>query len=107
MPHMLERLFIYYPTREITTDPGAVGLDYQDVFFDTEDKVRLHGWFVPGKGASCTILICHGKAGNIGHRVEWIEMLHSLGVHVFIFDYRGYGKSEGKPYEEGLYRDDG
>jgi fermentation-respiration switch protein FrsA (DUF1100 family) len=105
IPHMLERLFIYYPAPDVQTDPGSVGLGYQDIFFITEDKVRLHGWFIPCNDAARTLMIFHGNAGNIGDRVEWIEMLHSLNVHLFIFDYRGYGKSEGKPFEEGLYRD--
>jgi fermentation-respiration switch protein FrsA (DUF1100 family) len=69
------------------------------------DKVKLHGWFIPNEGARRTILILHGNGGNIEHRLSWISWLHNLGVHVFIFDYRGYGKSEGKPFEAGLYRD--
>ena len=47
----------------------------------------------------------HGNGGNIGDRVPWLKLLNDLGVHVLIFDYRGYGKSEGKPFEQGLYRD--
>jgi fermentation-respiration switch protein FrsA (DUF1100 family) len=104
-PHSLERLFIYFPTRQIREDPGKLGLNYRDVSLVTEDKLKLHGWFVPSEGARGTLLIFHGNAGNIGDRLEWIEMLHQLDVNVFIIDYRGYGKSEGKPFEEGLYRD--
>lgn len=104
-PHRLERLLIYYPTRQVTDNPGSIGLGYQDIYPVTEDGVRLHGWFVPCEGASCTLLIFHGNAGNIGDRLFWIELLHALNVHVLIIDYRGYGKSEGSPFEEGLYRD--
>jgi fermentation-respiration switch protein FrsA (DUF1100 family) len=71
----------------------------------TEDNVQLHGWFVPCDGARRTILIFHGNAGNIGDRLYYIEVMHRLDVHVFLIDYRGYGNSEGKPSEEGLYRD--
>jgi uncharacterized protein len=105
MPHALERLFVYYPSRQLSADPGNVGLDFQDIAVVAEDNVKLHGWFVRSEGASRTIMIFHGNGGNIGDRVSWVRLLHDLGVHVFIFDYRGYGKSEGKPFEEGLYRD--
>jgi hypothetical protein len=104
-PYRLERLFIYFPTRQIGENPEIVGLPYQDVYPVTNDHVRLHGWFIPYEGAGSTLLIFHGNAGNIGDRLSWIELLHQLGVHIFIIDYRGYGKSEGEPFEEGLYRD--
>jgi fermentation-respiration switch protein FrsA (DUF1100 family) len=104
-PHKLEQLFVYYPTRQIRANPGLVGLDYQDIYLITDDQVKIHGWFIPCEGASRIFLIFHGNGGNIGDRVPWIEMLHTLGVHILIIDYRGYGRSEGKPFEEGLYRD--
>ncbi len=105
VPHKLEQMFLYYPTRTIGETPAVIGLNYQDVFLVTDDRVKIHGWFVPCEGAAGTLLIFHGNAGNIGDRVPWIEMLHKLGVNVFIIDYRGYGKSEGEPFEEGLYQD--
>ncbi|MFC1902025.1 alpha/beta hydrolase [Chloroflexota bacterium] len=71
----------------------------------TEDKVKLSGWFIPIEGASGVVLFCHGNAGNISHRLESIEIFHRLGLNVFIFDYRGYGRSEGKPSEIGTHRD--
>jgi fermentation-respiration switch protein FrsA (DUF1100 family) len=104
-PHKLERLFVYFPTRQIQANPSLVGLNYEDIYIVTDDQVRIHGWFIPCEGASGTILIFHGNGGNIGDRVAWIEMLHTLGKHIFIIDYRGYGRSEGKPFEKGLYWD--
>ncbi len=104
-PQILERRFVYYPSREVVGDPSVIGLAYQDVFLTTTDGIRLHGWYVPHAEADTTLLIFHGNAGNIGHRLAWIEMLHRLRVGVWIFDYRGYGKSEGKPFEKGVYRD--
>jgi len=104
-PYKLERFFVYYPTRDLRYDPKAVGLEFQNVGLTTEDGVSLHGWFIPYKGAAGTVLVLHGNGGNIGDRVFWLKMLHDLGVNVFIIDYRGYGKSEGEPFEEGLYRD--
>jgi fermentation-respiration switch protein FrsA (DUF1100 family) len=98
-------MFVYYPTRELSGDPSRVGLSFRDVFVTSEDGVKLHGWFVPCPGADITLLILHGNAGNIGHRLPWLEILHELGVNIWIIDYRGYGRSEGKPFEKGLYRD--
>ncbi|MFH1573321.1 MAG: alpha/beta hydrolase [Acidobacteriota bacterium] len=102
---LVERLLVYYPTRAITGTPAEIGLDYREIHLTAEDGVRLHGWFVPHTGARSTILLFHGNAGNIGHRVPWIDLLHAAGMHVFIIDYRGYGLSEGSPDEAGLYRD--
>jgi uncharacterized protein len=104
-PHWLEHLFIYYPTKQLEETPRDCGLAYQDLAIVTEDRVKLHGWFVPCDEARSTLLIFHGNGGNIGHRVQWIEMLHRLNVNVMTIDYRGYGKSEGDPFEDGLYRD--
>lgn len=102
---MIEHHFIYFPLREIETDPSNLGLPFDEVYFVTQDGVRLHGWFVPGERAM-TWLWFHGNAGNIGHRVENLALLHQeLGVSIFLFDYRGYGRSEGKPSEKGIYLD--
>jgi uncharacterized protein len=102
---MIENLFIYFPVRELDADPSILGLPFDEVYFVTEDGVRLHGWFVPGKN-DITWLWCHGNAGNIGHRLDNLALLNQeLGVSVFLFDYRGYGRSEGKPSEKGSYLD--
>jgi len=102
----IERRNIYFPMKGNNINPQAIGLPYEDIHFETSDKKRLHGWFIPsatGKGP--TVLFCHGNGGNIGHRLEKILILHDLGLNVFIFDYRGYGTSAGSPSEAGLYRD--
>jgi len=104
-PHKLERFFLYFPTQHLRYDPNAVGLDFQDINPVTEDNVKLHGWFVPCEDSNKTVLILHGNGGNIGDRISYLKMFHDLGVNVLIIDYRGYGRSEGKPFEEGLYRD--
>ncbi len=103
--NLLDRYFIYFPHGEIVGTPGNAGLDYEDVFFSASDGTKLHGWLVPGE-SDATLIWFHGNAGNISHRVENILMLHrQLGVSVFIFDYRGYGRSEGSPSEKGIYLD--
>ena len=103
--HTLERMLVYYPTRDVLDDPARIGLAFQDVFITTGDGVRLHGWFIPFAGARQTVLILHGNAGNIGHRVPWLGMLYGLRVNLLIVDYRGYGRSGGRPFEKGLYED--
>ena len=101
----LERGLIYHPSRTIEGTPAAIGLAYEDVEVTTEDGVEIHGWLVPGPGNG-TLLYCHGNAGNISHRLSKIEAFHNrLGLSVLIFDYRGYGKSEGVPSEAGTYAD--
>jgi fermentation-respiration switch protein FrsA (DUF1100 family) len=96
---------IYFPLRPLDATPRALGLDYEDVRITTEDGVRLHGWFVPAPSARATVVHFHGNAGNISHRLEYIALFHRFGLNVFLVDYRGYGQSEGRPSEEGTYRD--
>ena len=80
-------------------------MDYEDVLLKTPDGIQIHGWFIPKSGASKTVLFFHGNAGNMSHREDSIRIFHNIGVNVFIFDYRGYGKSQGSPDEKGLYLD--
>jgi len=101
-----EDKLIFYPSAEIIHTPGQVGLEFQDLFFTTADGVRLHSWFIPHRDARITLVWFHGNAGNISHRVENIKLLHDkVKVNIFIFDYRGYGRSEGSVSEAGTYQD--
>lgn len=101
----LEQKSLYHPDKEIPQTPTNLGLAYEDINFKTDDGNLLHSWFVPSKGAKATVLYCHGNAGNIYHRLYKTKFFHEMGVNFFIFDYRGYGKSTGKPSEKGLYKD--
>lgn len=101
----VERNLIYYPEKSFETTPSDWQLSHEDVYFVTDDHLRLHGWFFPLGGNRRVVLFNHGNAGNISHRLENIRQLLDHGLSVFIFDYRGYGKSEGTPSEAGLYRD--
>ena len=106
--YYMQSSLIYYPNmpgRNLVATPENIGLNFQNVEFVTEDKVRLHGWFIPDKNAKRTVLFFHGNAGNISHRLESIEIFHRLELNVFIIDYRGYGQCEGKISEKGTYRD--
>jgi len=97
--------FVYFPTRAIVMTPADIGLPYETVRFQAADGVELSGWFVPAEGSRGVVLFCHGNAGNISHRLDTLEILHRLGFSTLIFDYRGYGQSEGKPTEQGTYLD--
>ncbi len=85
--------------------PSEHGLPARDVWFASEDGTKLHAWWVPRARARGTVLYCHGNNGNISTRVGALAHLSSLGLNVFAFDYRGYGRSHGSPSEEGLYQD--
>lgn len=100
-----EKRGIYFPIKEIDITPKDIGLEFDDVSFFSSDGTKLNGWYVPAKNSRTTVLFCHGNAGNIGHRIEIIDMFFKLGLDVFIFDYRGYGRSQGNPSEAGLYLD--
>ncbi|WP_018140050.1 alpha/beta hydrolase [Thioalkalivibrio sp. ALJ7] len=97
---------VYMPSSTISGTPERVGLDYEDVHLTAEDGVRLHGWFLPGPNDdSPALLFLHGNAGNIGHRLHSLQQFHELGMAVLIIDYRGYGRSAGRPDEQGTYAD--
>lgn len=103
---ILENQLIYYPARYPEGNWHPFGLNQQDVYFQAEDGTRLHGWYVPHPDPQAHVLFCHGNAGNITHRDFILESLRDLvGVAVFIFDYRGYGRSQGRPSEPGLLAD--
>ncbi len=93
------------PGRELTATPADIGLEFEDVRIPTSDDEMLHGWFIPAADAHFTVLIFHGNAGNISHRLDTIQIWHRLGVNTFIIDYRGYGQSTGSASERGTYRD--
>jgi len=96
---------VYHPSGELDATPSDAGLNFEDVFLTAEDGTKIHAWYVPRRGAETTLLFCHGNAGNISHRLPTLETFHHLGLNVLIFDYRGYGRSEGKPTEAGTYQD--
>lgn len=104
---IFEEKLVYFPSgySESFYRSSAVGLDPEDHFFATEDGTRLHAWLVRAKDPIATLLHFHGNAGNLAYRSEKIRRLRNGGFNVFIFDYRGYGRSEGSPHEDGVYQD--
>lgn len=96
---------VFYPSHILSQTPAVAQLAYEDIWFTSSDEIRLHGWWVPAEPVRFVILFCHGNAGNISHRIDNIFRLNQMGLSVFIFDYRGYGRSEGRASETGLYLD--
>ena len=96
---------LYHPAGPPLGDPRAYRIHYEDVSLTTCDGVQLHGWWMPRPDAIGALVFCHGNAGNIGGRLDSARAFQRMGLSVFLFDYRGYGKSQGSPDEEGTYRD--
>ena len=96
---------IYFPESELIGTPADMGLEYEEANFSARDGTSLHGWFVPAYESELVVLFCHGNAGNISQRMETIEVIHNLGLSIFIFDYHGFGQSRGTPSEQGTYHD--
>ncbi|MDY6913430.1 MAG: alpha/beta hydrolase [Planctomycetota bacterium] len=103
--YFYQKKLIYFPKRQLDGTPAEAHLDFDDVLFQTSDGVQLHGWFIPARPERAVVLFCHGNAGNISGRIESARLLNDMGLSVLLFDYRGYGRSEGKPSEKGTYLD--
>jgi fermentation-respiration switch protein FrsA (DUF1100 family) len=99
---------VYHPARELMVDPAVLGIPFEEIWLSVENQ-RLHAWFFPAPEQSSrrefALLHCHGNAGNIGDLLERAGLFHQAGLNLFLFDYRGYGKSAGKPSEAGTYAD--
>jgi fermentation-respiration switch protein FrsA (DUF1100 family) len=102
---IFEERFIFFPIKYPGGNYEQQLLKVQDCWFNAEDGVKLHGWYAGKKNSIATIVMSHGNGGNITHRIELVNNLHRAGFNVFLYDYRGYGRSEGSPSEDGLYKD--
>lgn len=92
---------IYYPSKQ----HFLVKLDYEDVFINTQDGIKINAWYIQPGQKDITVLFCHGNGGNLSFYEEILTLLKKNGYGVLAIDYRGYGKSEGNPDEKGLYTD--
>jgi fermentation-respiration switch protein FrsA (DUF1100 family) len=103
---MQDRL-IYLPQmgREIVATPAERGVAYDDFTISTDDGEKLSVWWVPAPSPRGAVLLLHGNAGNISQRIDYALMFRRLGYSTLLVDYRGYGRSTGKPSEDGTYRD--
>ena len=102
----LENRPIFRPSRYPDGDWDKINNGFEDVWFESADGTKLHGWYLPNPNARRHILYCHGNAGNLTWRADVVSQLHDkLNASVFLFDFRGYGRSEGHPNEQAVYKD--
>jgi fermentation-respiration switch protein FrsA (DUF1100 family) len=106
---LFEHRLTYVPTRAHEAHPQELGRAWEDLTLITSDHVRLHAWFFPADADSTrrglVFLVAHGNGGNLSHRLGLAAVLLRTGANVLLFDYRGYGRSDGVPGEQGTYRD--
>ena len=105
-----EERLIFFPSTKLEVTPTALGLRHDELTLVTADEQRLHAWFLPSpiepSSERYTVLVCHGNAGNISHRLDRTLLMHAnLATDVLLFDYRGFGNSTGSPTESGTYED--
>lgn len=102
----IDELLLFFPSKHPAGNWNPAGLKFEDVWFKADDSTQLHGWHCPCEKPRATILIAHGNAGHVASRAAWLKYLQStLRVSTFMFDYRGYGRSEGTPSVEGVIKD--
>lgn len=107
--HFMQPRLVFHPRAELEADPSDAGLPFENLTLTAEDGTPIHAWFIPGEGegggAGLAGVFCHGNAGNLSHRLDTMKILRGLGIDMLYFDYRGYGRSGGKPTEEGTAMD--
>lgn len=102
----LDELLLFFPSKYPDGDWRPAGLVVEDAWFKAQDGTRLHGWYGPCEKARAVVLFAHGNAGNVSHRAARMRHLQKeLRVAALVFDYRGYGRSEGIPTAEGILQD--
>jgi fermentation-respiration switch protein FrsA (DUF1100 family) len=103
--YLFQDRLLFMPSSEMIQTPESAGLNAEDFWAETKDGVRIHGWYFPNEETNRVIILSHGNAGNISYRIDIARTLLNSGAAVLMYDYRGYGKSGGRPSEQGLYRD--
>jgi fermentation-respiration switch protein FrsA (DUF1100 family) len=102
---VLDDLF-YHPDGKEYATPKEDGYAYEEIQFLSKDGTKLSGWFIPAKGKALgTIIHFHGNAQNMSAHYAFVSWLPANGFNLFVFDYRGYGRSEGKLSRKGVYED--
>ena len=102
---LMQSRLVYFPSKEIVCTPADIRLKFEDITMKTFDGFNLNAWFIPANSPTGTVLFCHGNGGNISYSLDVVETLNKFNLNVLLFDYRGYGKSEGSPTENGTYTD--
>jgi len=103
--YLLQASYIFYPEKELLASPVDINLKYEEVSLKPTRLETIMGWYIPHSNPRASLIFFHGNGGNISHRLEKIRIFNELGLNIFIFDYRGYGASSGKPGEMATYMD--
>ncbi len=101
----LEHTGVFFPGKYLNSTPSQAKMSYEDLYLTTADGVKINAWLIKSDPKASTIIFAHGNAGTMGDRVMRLRFLHDLGLNVLIFDYRGYGRSQGNSTEKGVYLD--
>jgi uncharacterized protein len=101
----IENFYVFFPQTSFDITPDDLHLNYRDVYFYSQDNEKLHGWLFQTKMSDPVVVISHGNACNISHMLDYANIFTRENLQVFLFDYRGYGKSKGTPSERGIYMD--
>lgn len=102
----LDELLLFFPAKYPSGDWSPKELKFQDVYFESNDGTKLHGWYCPAEKPRAVVLVAHGNAGHVASRAGWLKYLQTqLSVSVLMFDYRGYGRSQGTPTVDGAIQD--
>lgn len=102
----LDELLLFQPTRHPHGDWDPDGLEFSDAWIESKDGTQIHGWYCPAENPKAVVLYCHGNGGNLAGRAQTLQFLQQeMDVSVLIFDYRGYGRSDGKATVAGAIAD--
>ena len=102
----LDEQLLFFPTKYPSGNWKPTNLQFEDIYFTSQDGTKLHGWYCPSDKPRGVVLLAHGNAGNVSSRAIWLRYLQNEAkLSVLIFDYRGYGRSEGVATVEGVLKD--
>ncbi len=102
---LLQNRLVFMPSTEMLFESAQLPIPADDMYIPVGTAERIHAWYFPASDSAPVVLFCHGNAGNISYRMEHVELFRKLGWSTLLFDYRGYGKSEGSPSETKVYED--
>lgn len=103
----LNENYLVYPGSNASRGNWEPSFKFEEINFQSGDGTNLVGWYMPLEGADEYVLLCHGNAENVAQSAQHsgLKFQAALNANIFVFDYRGYGKSEGSPNEEGVLSD--
>jgi len=95
----------FHPDKKYVLSADQLPSSAQEIFIETTDQIKIQSYYIQNKSSNQILIYFHGNGGNIGHRLADLMQISSFGMNVLGVGYRGYGKSQGKPSEKGIYID--